>query len=292
MRSETIAKIASIKERLGQAGNRQAAFSILREQLSLPEFGELMFSMPNPSLPELSGLLPAMVSSEIQMNWTGNQGDALLAQSLAFVESLADHYTRITGRAFKDLAILDYGCGYGRLARLMYYFSDERQIYGLDSWQTSITLCHQHGMTENIRLSEFFPERLPVPDAGLDVIYAFSVFTHLSRPALLKCLMTLRSCLRPDGLLAITIRPADYWHISPQACATGNTELMLSAHERDGFAYMPITTPISSQDYGEASMTLAWLAAHAPGLKIVASDHSPLDSHQHYVFLQRSDAGS
>ncbi len=88
--------------------------------LDLDGFGEVFLRMPDPALPALSRILPKMADVEIQTSWTGNSGKALLQQSVAFVKSMQAHWRLIKRREMKDIKVLDFGCGYGRLSRLMY----------------------------------------------------------------------------------------------------------------------------------------------------------------------------
>ena len=184
-------------------------------RLGLEDFGELLASMPNPELPNLSRILPAMASIEVQTNWTGAHGMTLLKQTSNFVRSAAYNFTRLTGRPLEGARVLDFGCGYGRIARLMYYFSDPESFMGVDPWDRSIELCHQAGFGDNFRQSDYLPKTLPVGDIKFDLIYAFSVFTHLSSRATRQALNTLRNYVHHDGVLLITIRPVEYWGIIP-----------------------------------------------------------------------------
>src|SRR5215475_8615963 len=109
----------------------EGAVSALRV-LGLEDFGYVFMSMPDPRFPKLSRLLPRMATEAVQRGWTGASGETLLRQTCAFVRSVACNYTRFTGRSLERASILDFGCGYGRIARLMYYFSDPSQMAGVD----------------------------------------------------------------------------------------------------------------------------------------------------------------
>ena len=135
--------------------------------------------MPDREFPTLSKALPRMATAEVQTQWTGSSGLTLLKQSCNFVRSAAYHFNRLTSRPLDGSAILDYGCGYGRLARLMYYFSDPARLYGVDPWERSIAICHDCGLGENFRVSDYLPKDLPVgakklrPDLRVLGVYAF-----------------------------------------------------------------------------------------------------------------------
>jgi SAM-dependent methyltransferase len=264
---------------------RDAAFAGLR-RLGIDDFGEVQLSMPDPAFPKLSGLLPAMASEEVQRNWTGNAGVDLLKQTSTFVRTLSFSFARLTGRSLEQASILDFGCGYGRIARLFYYFTDEARLVGVDPWNRSIELCREAGMGAHFHVSDYLPTALPVGDQKFDLIYAFSVFTHLSPRAATAALRTLRRYVAKDGMLTITIRPVEYWQIDPHASAEQRASLP-ALHREQGYAFLPHNRPPVDGDvtYGDSSMTLEWLELRFPEWQIRGTDRSLDDPYQRYVHL-------
>ena len=257
----------------------------LRRLRGLDNFGAFLLTMPNAEYPKLSKLLPAMASDEVQRNWTGNSGIALLKQSTTFIRSMIYNYALLTGRGLDDAHVLDYGCGYGRLARLMYAFIDPDRFYGVDPWTKSIELCKEAGLETNLFVSDYLPTTLPVGAARFDLIYAFSVFTHLSERAIHASLRTLRRYVSHEGVLIITIRPVEYWSHDPHTSAS-ERERQIEQHRETGFSFHPHIRESIDGDitYGDTSMTLEWLARMNPDWKIRGTDHSLEDPMQRYVF--------
>ena len=183
--------------------------------------------------------------------------------------------------------MLDFGCGYGRLARLMYYFTDPENLFGVDPWDRSIEICRADGLGENFRQSEYLPDSLPVLRTDFDFIYAFSVFTHLSRRAAERALDVCRRNIAADGVMLITIRPAEYWDLDASIHGLADTSQLRAAHRRTGFAFSPHHRSAVDGDvtYGDASMTIAWLADTFPRWRIKMVDRSLEDPYQIYVFL-------
>jgi SAM-dependent methyltransferase len=269
--------------------SRETALSALRA-LGIDDFGYVLMSMPDPQFPKLSGLLPKMATDEVQRNWTGSNGETLLRQTCAFVRSAAFNYTKFTGRTLGGASILDYGCGYGRIARLMYYFSDPSNLIGVDPWDRSIAICREDGLGKNFLQSAYLPTELPVGTAAFDFIYSFSVFTHLSERATRMSLSVLAKYLKPGGLLAITIRPVEYWPHDPSALKAGAVERQIALHRENGFSFLPHDRPAVDNDvtYGDTSLTTEWLAEKFPFLTVKGNDRSLEDPYQYYVFLQHS----
>ena len=258
----------------------------LRRALGLDDFGELMISLPMAEFPMLSRALPPMASETIQNEWTGANGIALLRHSAAFVRTVAYSYTRLTRRPLDGARMLDYGCGYGRLARLMYYFTDPANLFGVDPWDRSIEICREAGLGANFLLSDYLPRSLPVPDIRFDLIYAFSVFTHLSPRAIAASLAACRRAIAADGVLVITVRPVEYW--DAPLYAQQDMSALRATHRATGFAFAPHQRPPVDGDitYGDTSMTAGWLAANFPDWEVVGTDRSLDDPYQIYVFLR------
>ena len=261
--------------------SRYRAFQGLR-QLSLMDFGTALLGMPNQRYPKLSVLLPAMASDEVQQNWTGNFGIELLKQTVRFVESLRDRFAKLTGRPLDGSRILDYGCGYGRISRLLYKFTEEKNVVGVDPWDKAIEICHQARLEDNYFVSDYLPTSLPVKWDDFDLIYAFSVFTHLSERATFAALRVLGKYVSSRGVLVITIRPPDYWEHDPATTAAEKIELR-RRHEVEGFAFHPhVRDAVDGEiTYGDTSLTVEWLTKHFPEWQTVATEHSPMDRKRH-----------
>jgi SAM-dependent methyltransferase len=259
----------------------------LRRGLGLDDFGDLLFAMPMAELPSLSRLLPRMASVDVQRSWTGNSGEALLKLTSSFVRALACQFTRLTRRSLDGASMLDFGCGYGRIARLMYYFTDPADLVGVDPWDESIRICKASGLGENFRLSSRLPTDLPVDGRTFDLIYAFSVFTHLSARAARQALTACRRYIKDDGLLVITIRPVEYWSLNESVHGLRDTTRQRVQHAESGFAFSPAGFPVEGEEtYGNTSTTTAWITRNIPEWSVAGVDRSLDDAYQLYVFLR------
>ena len=284
MLSHALARVSQIEDNPAIATRTQAV-QALRE-LDFDEFGHLLIGMPDTRFPRVSSLLPAMALPEVQTNWTGNHGTALLRQSTAVVRSMVSTWAQLRGQRLSGRHVLDYGCGYGRLARLMYYFTDPENVFGCDPWDQSIALCLDAGLGPNFRQSDYYPVDLPF-NQRFDLIYAFSVFTHTSPKATWYGLQALRRYVADDGLLMVTIRPVEYWDW-PQPDLPPAAELK-ERHSRDGYCFVPHhREPINGDiPYGDATYSLEWLDENAlTGWTRVGVDSAPEDALQIYVYLR------
>jgi SAM-dependent methyltransferase len=263
-------------ERAASLGDRSGAMVALRK-LSFDQFAFLLWDMPATSLPNLSKVLPAAPSVDAQKTWTGAHGRDLLAQSIPFMRAAVWHYTRLTGKRVDGRAILDYGCGYGRFLRLMEYFVEPTCLFGCDPWQSSLDLCKGSAVSGVLKQIEPIPAELPFPGIKFDLVYAFSVFTHLPLNVMRGCLSAIRKSMAADSLLIITIRPAEIWQWQ------SHPELA-AEHNKNGFAYLP--HPSGNPNYGDISITLECLAEQAIGWDIVGCDWNHDDALQLMVLLR------
>jgi SAM-dependent methyltransferase len=129
----------------------------------------------------------------------------------------ADWFLRSGRAAFDAIAghvplaeidsVLDFGCGCGRVTR---YWSDfAGSVSGGDVSGKAIDWCRQ-----NLQFGHFEVNRLQPPlafeDESFDLVYALSVFTHLTDELQLAWRDELRRVLRPGGRLLLTTHGRSY----------------------------------------------------------------------------------
>ena len=255
----------------------------LFNNIPLELFGKLLLDIPS-QYSCVKGFFPSMASEEVQRNWTGTHGETLLNQSLAFIKTMGFGYATITGNRIEDANILDYGCGWGRLIRLLYKYVPVENIYGVDPWDESIKICRQNGVKGNLAISDYLPLSLPF-DRQFDLIFAFSVFTHLSEKTAHTVLDTLRKYISSKGILVITIRPKEYWSFHRKGVLAPQ---MIKAHDENGFAFTPHSRDAVDGEitYGETSMTLDYIAGNFSQWKVRLVELNEVDPHQIILFLQ------
>jgi 2-polyprenyl-3-methyl-5-hydroxy-6-metoxy-1,4-benzoquinol methylase len=98
-------------------------------------------------------------------------------------------------------AVLDFGCGCGRVIR---HFADlGLELHGSDQDGELVRWC-----AHNLTFATFLPNGLAPPseydDESFDVVYAVSVLTHLPEDLQLAWMSELRRVLRPAGMLVVT----------------------------------------------------------------------------------------
>jgi len=106
--------------------------------------------------------------------------------------------------------VLDFGCGAGRIARWLApdVIAAGGRFLGSDLNPRLVTWCSQN-LPGTYRANGLRPP-LDLPDAGLDLVYAHSVLTHLAEATAKAWLAELARVLRPGGVALLTFHDEDY----------------------------------------------------------------------------------
>jgi SAM-dependent methyltransferase len=106
-------------------------------------------------------------------------------------------------------AILEFGCGCGRMTRWWSTDAARTRIYGCDYNQELVRWSESNLPFAQITRNELRPP-LPYSDNTFDFVYAFSVFTHLSVELARAWMDELTRVTRPGGLMWFTLHGASY----------------------------------------------------------------------------------
>jgi SAM-dependent methyltransferase len=256
---------------------------LLFNGISLDMFGELLLDVPS-KYPNIKEFFPSMPPDDIQDSWNSTHGTILLPKTLAFIKTLAAGYIELTGKDLKRSVVLDYGCGWGRMIRLLYKYVPHNNIYGVDPWDKSINLCKQYRVKANLAICDYVPHELPF-EKKFDLIFSFSVFTHLSEKTTKIVLSTLRRYINANGILVMTIRPKKFWSFHRNGEFKEDTYQM---HEQKGFAFIPHRRePINGDiTYGDTSISLGYIEENFPQWELVRLIMNRVDPYQTVLFLR------
>jgi SAM-dependent methyltransferase len=104
-------------------------------------------------------------------------------------------------------AILDFGCGCGRVIRHLQDLPGE--IHGCDQDAPAIEWCRRNLRRARFAVNAIEPP-LPYRDEQFALIYALSVFTHLPAHLQLGWMHELERVLAPGGFLLLSLHGATY----------------------------------------------------------------------------------
>lgn len=272
------------------AKNNGDFYSILRE-LPVSLFGQILVQ-PNVECPELRKFLPKLVDTDIQKLYNGRANLDLLPSSVSFIESICNAYTSTYLKAFPvGGKVLDYGFGWGRLLRMCCWLTNPGDIYGVDPQQKSIDICKSCNVQGTLELCDEVPASLPFENNFFDLIFSFSVFTHLSFPAADAILKTLRRYISDNGMLVITIRPIEFWHywMSTRNITESDYKHVLEQYRTKGFGFVPLKkgweAVNGSVHFGTTLISLDFIQRTWPQWQIVNTNLTLSDPYQIHVFL-------
>jgi len=107
------------------------------------------------------------------------------------------------GIAMADLgAVLDFGCGCGRVLRQWARLAGP-ELHGTDYNPVLVEWCRTNLPFAQLSVNRLEPP-LPFDDERFDLVYAMSVFTHLTEAQHHAWMAELRRVLRPGGHLVFT----------------------------------------------------------------------------------------
>jgi ubiquinone/menaquinone biosynthesis C-methylase UbiE len=104
-------------------------------------------------------------------------------------------------------AILDFGCGCGRTIR-HFRTLKKTKLYGTDYNPQLVNWCRRNLPFGEFGVNQLHPPLL-YPDETFDLVYAFSVFTHLPEPLQFSWMSELSRVLKPGSYLVISTLPLE-----------------------------------------------------------------------------------
>jgi len=212
----------------------------------------------------LKNMLPGIPDDQIQIRFNGRAGEINFKQAFAVYlfckRMLAKHFV-----SFENDNIMDFGCGWGRILRFWLKDLPRSNIFGVDCMQESIHICEDSNFKVNMIKNEPMPP-LDVQKDAFALIYAHSVFSHLSKDAADKWIGEFGRLLKPGGLLIVTTRPRSFIE---QAVKIGykdfaDTVDMEASYDAGEFLFEPTGGggELSSLFYGEAFIPESYVNEH------------------------------
>jgi SAM-dependent methyltransferase len=153
-----------------------------------------------PGLPEDKNLEFAVVTLK---------GEENLIHGFRVYQALKRIYEKHRGDLSKCESILDFGCGWGRVIRFFLRDVGPGRLWGVDPWKEFIEVAKQTNRWCH------FETIAPLPptsfsEAAFDLIYSYSVFSHLSEDVHKTWLAESRRILKPGGLFIATTLGRDH----------------------------------------------------------------------------------
>ena len=203
----------------------------------------------------------------------------MLTHASAMHATIRDTAARHGLRLGRDTKVLDFGTGFGRIARFFLREVARRNLHGVDVVPNLVQACRETFGSDTFDVIE---QRgtLPHADGTFDLVFANSVFSHLTEELNLAWFAQIMRTLRPGGLAALTIIDAGKFErfvkvggpyfeslrIDPDAArpAIGRGEMLWFTTSRKG--------PL--EGYGYAVVPQAWVRANWRAAEVLEFDES------------------
>jgi SAM-dependent methyltransferase len=204
VKEQTRSRIATGLDRAGllMPAERLRAAWLVRRAHGGPETGPDGLPLPPPRL-------------RLLVDGRSADADHFLAVGARSAQALAAA-ARDAGRPLEDMdAILDFGCGCGRVARHWASLEGTR-VHGCDYNPDLVGWCRGNlGFMEAAR-NELEPPT-SYADGSFDLVYALSVLSHLEEALQEAWVAEFRRLLRPGGLLVVSVLGDEIrWRLSEE----------------------------------------------------------------------------
>lgn len=201
--------------------------------------------------------------------------EAFFAGGAAVVDALREMLAAAGADLKQTRSVLDFGCGCGRVLRHLRPLAAGSQLRGTDYNPRLIGWCREHLPFARFDINALQPP-LGYADGAFDLVYAFSVFTHLPAALQTAWIAELTRVLATGGHLFLTVHGESFRDV-------------LDAHEQRAFDAGELVVR-HARNAGSNLCTAfhprAYLQAiAAPGLVIVG--HAPARLGQDAVLLRK-----
>ncbi|MEJ8838819.1 class I SAM-dependent DNA methyltransferase, partial [Ramlibacter sp. AN1133] len=226
--------------------------------------------------PVIDGVrMPGFPPAELQSHTVGSAFDRALVEASNFYsyakQACAKHGTPIEPGA----QILDFGVSWGRIIRFFMKDVEPSSLHGVDISTDYLDAARQTGVPGHLHRIDPLG-RLPYEDRAFDLVYAYSVFTHLPENVQDHWLPEIACSLKPGGLLVATVEPPRFidhflpldpddkslhpWHAATARKIRADVGIK-ERLQQQGFVYIPDRDGVN-EVYGDCAMTPGYVREH------------------------------
>lgn len=166
--------------------------------------------------------LPGFPSDQIQINTTGQAGIGTLKEAFIFYQDCVQNFKELRNPIKESHKLLDFGIGWGRIARFFLRELPLDNIHGIDVMEDFITICRQNFGNDNFQVTTPFPPS-HIPDGKFNFIVGYSIFSHLSESACSAWMREFFRILAPGGMVALTTRGRPFFEYCESLKGKGHT---------------------------------------------------------------------
>jgi len=186
----------------------------------------------------------------MQENFTGSSAFTTLQEGFRAYQLFKRHYEAHVGPLGNCRGVLDFGCGWGRIIRFFLRDVRPEKLTGVDHSEEVLRTCQETNRWCRFLLIEPHPPT-PLESESFDLIYLYSVFSHLPEEMHSALLKEFHRLLSPGGMLIATTRRRDFieWCRSLREDPTLDEKPNWLKHSAKVF--LDSDAALSSYDHGE-----------------------------------------
>lgn len=173
-------------------------------------FGAVCESYLNPPVVVDGKERPAFPTDKIQLESTGRSGVDTLEEAFRFYQESAETFRELGTPIAPHHRLLDFGVGWGRIARFFLRDLPVENIHGIDVAEGLIQGCVRTFRSDNFYVTEPFPPT-NLGGGAFNFIVGFSVFSHLSEEACARWMDEFTRLLAPGGIVVLTTRGRSFF---------------------------------------------------------------------------------
>jgi SAM-dependent methyltransferase len=165
----------------------------------------LMLILSSIEHPVIDGIrMPGFPTDQVQRTFVGSAKETALREGFTFYRCVKQYCRSLGAPIGGKTRILDFGCGWGRMARFFFKDVDCENILGVDVAPDMIAFCRAEMTCGEYRQIDPLPPLGFLEDRSLDVVFAYSVFTHLAEATARAWVAEFARVLRPGGIFLAT----------------------------------------------------------------------------------------
>jgi len=149
-------------------------------------------------------IFPSFPGAALQRSFVGASGEEALREAFVFYREIKRYAAMLRIPIDRNTRVLDFGCGWGRFYRFFLRDVAVANLLGVDVDQGCIDLCHSTIGMGRFEKCDVRPPLASAANASFDLVYAYSVFSHLSEETAFVWIKEFARILRPGGMLIIT----------------------------------------------------------------------------------------
>ena len=159
---------------------------------------------------EVDGIrFPGFPGDRLQSQFVGSHGKVALREANNFYTHVKDYCDALGNTIVPESKVLDFGVGWGRILRFFLKDVAIENLYGVDVDPDILKVCHDTGVPG--KLNQVNPQGpFSHADNMFDLVYAYSVFSHLSESVHIKWLREIRRVLKLGGVFVGTTERRDF----------------------------------------------------------------------------------